>query len=233
MFLENSTMNEKELKEMVLSRGPYDQEENLRIYGKFFKDWSVKHTYIHKRFKIDESLRILDIGCGPGHNLVHFNPKSLGIEINDYLAKFGKSLGLNILEINAEDNWPEINGKFDLIWCTDFLIHLVSPFRFLFKIKKYLKEDGKIVIQIPQPSILKTHLSPEHFYALNKVSLTYLLEAAGYKTTGYSGYIRRLPNWLNAVLEPLLQKFGANIWILAEKNNSSIITNKSFLPSWF
>lgn len=226
-------MNEKELKEIVLSKGPYQEAENSRIYGKFFKDWSVRHAYIYKKFKINESYRILDIGCGPGHNLIHFSPESLGIEINDYLVDFGKSLGLNILKINAEDNWPEINGKFDLIWCTDFLIHLVSPFRFLFKIKKYLKEDGKIVIQIPQPSIFKTHLSPEHFYAFDKISLTYLLGAAGYKAIGYSGYIRRLPNWLNAFLEPLLQKYGANIWIWAEKDNSSVINDKSFLPAWF
>jgi SAM-dependent methyltransferase len=226
-------MNEKELKEIVLSRGPYGKGENLRIYGKFFENWLVKHAYIYKKFKIDESYRILDIGCGPGHNLVHFNSKSLGIEINGYLVDFGKSLGLNILKINAEDNWPEINGKFDLIWCTDFLIHLVSPFKFLFKIKKYLKEDGKIVIQIPQPSIFRTHISPEHFYVFDKRSLVYLLKAAGYKTTGHSGYIRKLPNWLNAILEPLLQRYGANIWILAEEDKPLVITDKSFLPSWF
>ena len=226
-------MNEKELKKIVLSKGPYEDKENLRIYNKFFKDWFNNHAYIYNKFKIDKSSRILDIGCGPGHNLVHFNSKSLGIEINDYLANFGKKLDLNVMKINVEDDWPEIDGKFDLIWCTDFLIHMVSPFRFLFKIKKYLKEDGKLVIQIPQPSIFKTHISPEHFYAFNKTSLIYLLEASGYKVTSFSGYIRRLPNWLNILLEPLFQKYGTNIWILVEKNSSLTITDKSFLPSWF
>ncbi len=226
-------MNEKELKETVLSKGLYNKEENLRIYDKFFKDWSNKHVYIRQKFKIDKSFRVLDIGCGPGHNLIHFSPESIGIEINNYLADFGKGLGLNIVKTNAEDNWPEINGRFDLIWCTDFLVHLVSPFRFLFKIKEYLKENGKIVIQIPQPSVFNTYQSPEHFYAFDKTSLTYLLEAAGYRVIGYSGYVRKLPNWLNVFLEPLLQKYGTNIWILAEKNNSSVITDKSFMPSWF
>jgi len=67
-------MNEKELKEIVLSKGPYQEAENSRIYGKFFRDWSVRHAYIYKKFKIDESCRILDIGCGYGGLLFALAP---------------------------------------------------------------------------------------------------------------------------------------------------------------
>jgi len=226
-------MHKEKLKKIIISKGIYNNKENLRIYNKFFRDWNDNHKYIYNKFKIKESFKILDIGCGPGHNLIHFNPDSIGIEINDYLADFGRSLGLNVIKANIEEDLPNLKNKFDLIWCTDFLVHMVSPFRFLFKIRKYLDNEGYLVIQIPQPSILGTHKSPEHFYAFNKESLIFLLKAAGYKTINSSGYIRKIPNFLNTISEPLLQKFGTNIWILAKKEECSDISNKTFLPSWF
>ena len=226
-------MNKKELKKIILSKGCYDNKENLRIYDKFFKDWFNNHTYIYNKFKIKNSSRILDIGCGPGHNLIHFSQDSIGIDANDYLVDFGKSIGLNIINTNIEEDLPVLNGKFDLVWCTDFLVHMVSPFRFLFKLRDYLNDQSCLVIQIPKPSILETHKSPEHFYAFNKETLTFLLEASGYKVISYSGYVRRMPGFLNKIFEPLLQRFGTNIWILAKKDKHSGTPNKTFLPSWF
>jgi len=225
--------NQEEFKKIILSKGCYNYEENLRIFNKFFKDWFNSHKYIYNKFNIKDSLRILDIGCGPGHNLIHFNQDSVGIEINDYILDFGKSLGLNIIKANMEETLPVINGKFDLIWCTDFLVHMVSPFRFLFKIRDYLNDGNYLVIQIPKPSILGTHNSPEHFYAFNKETLIFLLKASGYKIVNHSGYVRKMPNFLNKIFDPLLQKFGTNIWILAKKDKHSGIPDKTFLPSWF
>jgi len=81
---------------------------------------------------------------------------------------------------------------------------------------------------------LGTHKSPEHFYSFNKEDLIFLLKASGYKIVDSSGYVRRMPNCLNKIFEPLLQRFGTNIWILAKKRkNNSGIPDKSFLPSWF
>jgi len=225
--------NQDELRKIILSKGCYDNEENLRIYNKFFKDWFNNHIYIYDKFNTKDSLRIFDIGCGPGHNLIHFSPDSVGIDTNDYLVDFGKGLGLNIVSANAEEDLPVINGKFDLIWCTDFLIHMVSPFRFLFKLRRYLDDKSRLIIQIPKPSIFKTHESPEHLYAFNKETLTFLLEASGYKIINFSGYIRTKSNYLNKVLEPLLQRFGPNIWVLAQRDKHSDISDKTFLPSWF
>ena len=225
--------NQEELKKIVLSKGCYNKEENLRIYNKFFKDWFNNHSYIYNKFKIKDSFRILDIGCGPGHNLIHFSPDSVGIEFNDYLVDFGKSLGLNVIKTNVEENLPVIKNKFDLIWCTDFLVHMVSPFRFLFKIRDYIDEGNYLVIQIPQPSILGTHNSPEHFYAFNKETLIFSLKASGYKIVDCSGHVRKMPNFLNKVFDPVLQKLGTNIWVLAKKDKYSGIPDKTFLPSWF
>lgn len=225
--------NQDELKKIVLTKGPCAAEENLRIYDKFFKDWFDRQRYIHQKFKIKDSFRILDIGCGPGHNLIHFSPDSVGLEVNEYMINFGKSLGLNIIKTNVEDNLPDIGGRFDLIWCTDFLIHLVSPFRFLFQIRKYLDNESLLVIQIPKISLCKTHESPEHFYAFDKRELSYLLKMTGYQVIDTSGCIRNKPDYFNKLFEPFLQRFGTNIWVLAKKDKQLPILYKTFLPTWF
>jgi hypothetical protein len=40
--------------------------------------------------------------------------------------------------------------------------------------------------------------------------------------------------WFNLIFEPLLQLFGGNIWILAEKKEGVPLDfSKVFLPKWF
>lgn len=208
-----------------------DNKESLRIHNKFFRDWYNNHKYIYRRFGINKLMRILDIGCGAGHNLIHFNKDSIGIDNEDYMINYGRKLGLNIKKLNVEDELIKDRG-FDLVWCSDFIPHLVSPYRFLMQIRQCVG-SGLLLIQTPQISIFKTYDDQLHFYAFNKKALTYLLEISGYKIIDYSGYIRRLPNILNKILEKPLQSFGSNIWILAKLDKIKETTYKTHRPLWF
>ena len=226
--------NNQELEKIILEKGLGDLQEKERIYRKFFKDWQDKNEYIYRRFGLGFNTRILDIGCGYGHNLIHFAQDSVGIEANIKEAEFAKSLGLNVVNINVEDDLKLIDGQFDFIWCTDFLVHLVSPYKFLHDCRKLLRENGRLVIQIPLMSIFNRHRASCHFYAFNRKSLLYLLELAGYKAVKTSGFIRRIPKLVNSVLEPVLQLVGGNIWVLAEKRDKTPVNfDKVYLPKWF
>jgi len=226
-------MKNEDVKKMVLEKGIFDPKENLRIYNKFFDGWFEKNSYIFNRFGVKETDKILDIGSNYGHNLIHFDRNSVGIEIEKRLVEFAKGLGLNVLEINIEENWS-LNNKFDVIWCSDVLPHLFSPFKFLYEVRKVLSDNGKLVIQMPLMSIFGKHRSVCHLYAFNKKSLIYLLEMSGFKILKTSGCIRRLPGWLNRLLEPLLQRAGGNIWIMAVKDKEVKINfKKVFPPDWF
>lgn len=226
--------NNEELKKIILEKGLAGLSENERIYRKFFKDWQEKNAYIYNRFNLDFSAKILDIGCTYGHNLIHFAEGSVGIEKNTKAAEFARSLGLNVVDINAEDGLELIAGPFDFIWCTDFLVHMISPYKFLYDCRRLLKSKGQIVIQIPLMSILNKHRASCHFYAFNKKSLIYLLEMAGYKVIKSSGLIRRMPGWLNCLLEPVLELWGGNIWLLLEKQEETPVNfDKVYLPGWF
>lgn len=224
----------EELKKIILEKGKLGAGEREKIYKTYFKDWQNNHEYIHKKFNLDFNEKILDIGCGYGNNLIHFSDDSIGIEANTSVAEFGQSLGLNIFSINTEEDLSAINQKFNLVWCSDLLVHLVSPYKFLYDCRNILKEKGKIVLQIPLMSVFNKHRSMCHLYSFNKKSLLYLLEMAGYKVLKTSGFIRKKPKWFNCIFEPLLQIYGGNIWILAEKNTEAPVNfQKVCFPKWF
>jgi len=224
----------EELKKIILGKVSGDAEESLRIYNKFFKDWQRNHKYIYCKFQINFNMKILDIGCSYGYNLIHFSEDSVGIEAGLKQVEFARQLGLNVLSINVEDDLSAIGQKFNLVWCTDFLVHMVSPYKFLYGCRNLLEKNGQMVIQVPLMSIFNMHRSVCHFYAFNKKSLSYLLEMAGYEIVKTSGFLRKKPKWFNSIFELLLQRWGGNIWVLAQKKNELPTDFKrSFLPKWF
>lgn len=228
------TRDIKEIEQLVFASKNTTKDEKQSIFDLRFKTWRKDHEYIYKRFNIDFKSKILDIGSSYGGNLINFSEDSVGVEASAKVAGFAKHMGLNIVSINAEDSLHLINQKFDLIWCTDFLVHMISPYKFLYDTRALLNSSGRVVIQIPLMSVFNTHRSTCHFYAFNKKALMYLMEMAGYKVIKTSGYVRRLPNWLNFIFEPLLQLFGGNIWILAERGEKTPVNlNKVFPPAWF
>ena len=225
-------MTNEQVKKIVIGNGLFDEKENTRIYYKFFRDWAENNSYVYKKFDISFDKKILDIGCSYGQNLIHFNKESVGIEAQHRTAEFSRALGLTVIEANIEDGIL-LDKKFDIIWCSDFLVHLISPYKFLYDYRKFLNDNGRLLIQIPLMSALNKHKSPCHLYAFDKKSLVYLMETAGYKIIKTSGCIRQLPGLVNKLLEPFLQIYGSNIWVLAEKSETEINFTKSFLPKWF
>ena len=226
-------MTSEQIKKIILTKGIFSEKENLRIYFKVFQNWVKYNSYIFKRFNINFEDKILDIGSNYGYNLIHFNPDSVGIESAKSMADFSKALGLNVLDINIEDDLAVV-GKFDLIWCLDFLVHMASPYKFLYDCRRLLPVGGKIVIQIPLMSIFNKHRSGCHFYAFNKKSLLYLIEMAGFRVIKTSGLIRKKPEWFNFIFELMMQNWGGNIWVLAEKEDKAPVDfKKVYLPDWF
>lgn len=227
-------MTNEKVKNIVLEKSGLKKDEALKMYFRFFHNWFLNNKYIYKKFNVDFGAKILDIGCGVGHNLIHFSPNSVGIEKDEKFSKIAKSLGLNVKSFNVEEDLRSLIGEdFDLIWCTDFIVHTASPFKMLYDSRELLNDSGKIILQIPLMSVLNKHKSSCHLYAFNKKSLIYLLKTCGFKIIKTSGCVRRLPNFLNFIFNPLLQILGTNIWILAEKlPEPKINRNKLFLPKW-
>ena len=213
-----------ELEALIVEKGCFSREENQRLFSVYFKDWYRWHEPLYKRFGISTGERILDIGCSYGANLSQFAASSVGLEYNETIVGFCRSIGLGVERTNIEEyGWSRRDDTFDLIWCTDFLIHLTSPYSFLLQLRDLMRDDSKLILQIPQYTPLipqglkKTYMSTTHYYAFHYPTLKYLLEGAGFEIVDSSGWIRHLPGVLNTVLDPFLKRFGPNVWFHARK----------------
>lgn len=96
---------------------------------------------------------ILDIGCYEGYLGKILKDKGntvYGIEVSEEAAKKAASILNKVFVGNIEDDnfiWPE--DKFDIIICADVLEHLFDPEILLKKLKNVLKDQGKVIISVP------------------------------------------------------------------------------------
>lgn len=212
------------------------ETEHKRIDNKFFNHKRYDYGYIFDRYGIhDKNKRVLDVGCGIGQNLRYFSSQSVGITYADeksvkYVADKYK---LNFRKFNIDENWPEDLGKFDAIFSADCIIHLCSPFKMFLESRRFLKDDGVMIIMIPQSSpFFSADEFIGHWYTFNKKTLIHSIEHAGFSIEKTFGYIRRLPLWLNTLLNPLTSRFGPYVWVVAKKNLDYDIAEAHLRPNW-
>jgi pseudaminic acid biosynthesis-associated methylase len=105
-----------------------DEMEDL-----YRKNYGVSRTDLNKRFLegMDHSIRILEVGCNIGNQLLSLQKIGFhnlyGIELQDYAVELAKSRThrINIIQGSAFDI-PFKNGFFDLVFTSGLLTH-ISP----------------------------------------------------------------------------------------------------------
>lgn len=99
--------------------------------------------------------RFLEIGCGEGATLEYIKSSGAdyvaGVDVNaEAIAQAAKRNIDLALAANVEtDDLPFSAGEFDVIILADVLEHLVDPWETLKKITAYLKDDGHVLVSIP------------------------------------------------------------------------------------
>ena len=149
------------------------QEILLSYYSNYKKDfcgylkkaWNDRHVELDEgltRFKSNENINILDLGCGTGSVSLYLayrlqgKGKILGIDINRerlfcaterlkiLRAEIKKDLDCDFRLENIIDFSP--NTKFDLIYMEETFHHLEPRMKVIKKIKQILKENGLLII---------------------------------------------------------------------------------------
>lgn len=99
--------------------------------------------------------RFLEIGCGTGGTLEYLKSQGAqyvaGVEINREVVELASAKGLDFTVIaNIEkDELPFNKNEFDCVIFGDVLEHLYDPWNALKKITFFLKNDGYILLSIP------------------------------------------------------------------------------------
>jgi 2-polyprenyl-3-methyl-5-hydroxy-6-metoxy-1,4-benzoquinol methylase len=203
--------------------------------------------YNHIRTELIEMLtsvkgRFLEIGCGTGATLEYLKSKGasyvVGIDVNKEAVDVASKRGLDlVLSLNVEkDDFPFSKKEFDCIILTDVLEHLYNPWETLKKITPYLKDDGYVLLSIPniknyqvlrrlvfydewsygEEGILdNTHI---RFFTLKEIKK--LLDFAGLKILklNYGISSGRKFKFLNALIFNKLHSFSVvQYYVLAEK----------------
>jgi SAM-dependent methyltransferase len=170
----------------------------------------VLSALIGRRISLPRDAKILEIGCGTGHNLAMLEAFGTvdAIEVDPATrvlaeARLGRAVGSAPL--------PMLTGvpddHYDLIALLDVLEHIEDDLAALQAIGERLKPSGAILLTVPaHPWMWSGHdVANHHYRRYTKKTLRTVLERAGFKIEVFSP--------LNALLFPaaIIQRFIAQI----------------------
>ncbi len=251
----NSTRDDDSLKVLkcnksgviVLERVEIDDtyyEENIHYTNEFKGQTHVGNKAIEtepleddiRRFESYKDLiqdsDILDFGCGKGGfiNLTkEISNKSVGLELNKVNRTYINDIGIQCVE-----TLTELNSTFDVITLNHVFEHLNDPINILIELKKYLKTDGVIIVEVPHARdlLLETFnlksfknftFWSEHLILHTRESLESFVESSGLKMKNIEGFQRYpLPNHFNWLLNG--QPSGQNVY----KNLNNEVFHKQY-----
>jgi SAM-dependent methyltransferase len=164
---------------MVIHYGKryYTWQKRLGEFGGTIDLWKFEKS-------ISESDVVLDFGCGGGYILENLKCKGkYGIEINPNAIAEAKSKKIIIYKKIGQ---IPSNLRFDKIISHHALEHTNDPFGVLKDLRKYLKENGTMIMVVPiddwriQKQYDKKDIN-QHLFAWTPLVLCNLFSTAGYK----------------------------------------------------
>lgn len=188
--LKNIDTTSKKIKlKLLLYKTYYSEEGNI-----FMKILLSPFKFLIIATIIKSNIKLLDIGCGSGQFLYEMKKLGLdvyGVEPNDFNKEEAEKYKLWIA------NTDLISAKyqkksFDLITLNNVLEHINNPNEILDEINRILKNDGKLIIDIPNTKSLanwvfgKNWLEldiPRHLFNFNLSNIKLLLKNHGFKVT--------------------------------------------------
>ncbi len=160
----------------------------------------VLSAFLSRTASIPTGSRVLEIGCGTGHNLSMLGQFGTvdAIEVDDkarFVAKqrLGRPVGSSPLP--RLDGVPD--GTYDLIAILDVLEHIEDDHAALVRIAECLKPDGKILIAVPaHPWLWSAHdVANHHFRRYTRKTLNAVIAKADLKVKNMTA--------INSLLFPL------------------------------
>lgn len=164
----------------------------------------VLSSVIRRIVKPPENARILEIGCGTGHNFGMLGAFGTvdGLEMDDAARQFASErLGRPVGSARLPDLDGIADGSYDLIALLDVLEHVEADQAALASIRAKLKPGGHILLTVPANRWMwsahdRVH---HHFRRYNGTDLRRLIAAAGLKPDLLSHF--------NTILFPLAAVF--------------------------
>lgn len=119
-----------------------------------YKEILISGSLYDKVYNLLEGNKtVLDVGCANGNFSKEVKKKGnkvYGIEVSNQMALRAKKVIDHVIVGNIEEmKFPWKYNSFDIILLMDILEHLFNPQKTLINLKKYLKNDGYVIVSIP------------------------------------------------------------------------------------
>ncbi len=156
----------------------------------------VRYDFLERLVYLKKGINTLDIGSSLGALPAYLKEKgcnAYGVELSQFADYTNKLFGIDtIFRVPFEDLKTDI--KFDIITICDALEHFPHPKKALLKIRGLLKDDGIVLIEVPD--IFKPHksvltfFSNAHLFTFSPNSIKNLLNITGFEVLHfeYGGY---------------------------------------------
>ncbi len=137
-----------------VSKSYKKRERNMKITKRDEQYFHFKRTNLVDMLPSVKG-KVLDIGCAAGGTLEYLKSKgasyAVGIDIDKEAISIAEKKNLDLVFAgNVEkDKMPFPEKEFDCIIMADILEHLYNPWEILKKMTSYLKDDGYMLLSIP------------------------------------------------------------------------------------
>jgi SAM-dependent methyltransferase len=237
--------SQPEIAALVRSRSPLPPDETERlIRSSFLPPRAVR--FVCRHYGADRSA-VLDIGCSYGQQLIHFGPGSVGLDAIESNIRFVRALGYEGVLANVEDGFPDFGRRFEAIFSSNLLEHLVAPHLFLLRLHTLLEPDGLAFIHVPTippfplfDRLIKRaighngYLASEHINAFTPRVGAFMLERAGFKVLDRA-FVAARDHTLLRWGEPLLVELGISVMLVAQRDPTFVYPEKrvaAFTPGF-
>ncbi len=106
--------------------------------------------------------RILSLGCGTGNDLWYLAGENFIVGLDYATSGLEIAIRHRVLGVRADLNLcpllPFKSRSFDVVVCKDILEHLLEPLAILQEVRRVLKDDGYVVISVPNHFYLPLRL---------------------------------------------------------------------------
>ncbi|HEX6977516.1 MAG TPA: class I SAM-dependent methyltransferase [Patescibacteria group bacterium] len=177
------------------------------------------YGYLYELIFNGKKKKILDIGAGNGLFLSEFKKRgweSTGVEFSEHAVKEAKNFGLKLKRGDFLDfKFPK--NYFDVVTLNNVLEHLYKPKETLEEISKVLKNNGALIVAVPNLSGVGFRLfgkfwygidAPRHLYQFNLDTLENMLSMCGFEVrkVNHGYWEHNYP----VLFESFRQKFSPN-----------------------
>ena len=190
----------------------------------------IRYTNILKWIKIDYEIQIYEIGCKYGElrNLLNNSYNDLsykGVEIDKATLKKIKSYNPEeFICSDVNEGIPFEDNSADYIISLEIMEHLENATFFLEETKRVLKENGKLILSVPNPycwsemtaNLMMKNDDQGHISSYTYQNINALLSFSNLKIYDQIGSFTRIPFSKKLFGKPLLLK--TNLFFLTRNN---------------